>query len=351
MLLYSCQLKTSCGIIDQNELHSHTAAEKLLQGYTNDEVTDVIKENFNKTGMTKDNYNGKDEDDEGYDDAEVSGYVSESRNCTEDIISSQTHKYVKHALVIDEYHHHDDNKGDFYVNRHLSEMFDKEMSAEITASYFPDDIPALIQLNDTDDDSSSEDEDYEESNNDVEDGDNSNNESGYSEESDVNSKHTADEGNSDDYKEDKSFEYSPNDSFNEENDESNDENASIDDNDNESALISPINDTVSHTYLKCWYTNAEFIKNKMEEFRTRISKDKPDIIAIVESGVQNIPNDRHYYPDQSLQLDDYELYRKDNEDEIKGGILVYIKSQTFTIIFFLFLKVFVVRFIYNNNNN
>ena len=80
------------------------------------------------------------------------------------------------------------------------------------------------------------------------------------------------------------------------------------------------------TYLKCWYTNAEFLTNKFPEFKTKINTAQPDIIAIVETGTQNKPEEKHYFPDLALQLEGYDLYRKDNTTAIKGGIIVYIKN-------------------------
>ena len=38
----------------------------------------------------------------------------------------------------------------------------------------------------------------------------------------------------------------------------------------------------THKSLKCWYTKADSLSNKFDELKSRLSIDKPDIVAITE---------------------------------------------------------------------
>ena len=73
------------------------------------------------------------------------------------------------------------------------------------------------------------------------------------------------------------------------------------------------------------YTNADSLANKMSKFRTRISSDPPDIIAICETWLQDDPMSPRFYPSECLNLQGYNMYRYDNTTALKGGILLYIK--------------------------
>ena len=90
------------------------------------------------------------------------------------------------------------------------------------------------------------------------------------------------------------------------------------------------NELSEFSYLKCWYTNAEFITNKIGEFQTEIYKYNPDIIAIVESGLKSDQNAKHYFPDEALSLDGYTTHGQDNIMDYKGGILIYTKDILYT---------------------
>ena len=191
---------------------------------------------------------------------------SDSRTCIEDItVSSQTFKTFEPAIV-DKFDHHNEKKGDVYANRQKSEKVELPTDED-----YQDDIPTLYQLSD-DSDSSSEDEDWDEEDPD---------------------------------------------------DDEKDENGS----DDETEIKQETKNNTTFNYLKCWYTNAEFITNKLPEFKTRIDEDMPDIIAIVETGLKENANAKHYFPDAALEIEGYNMFRCDNPDEIKGGILVYTSSR------------------------
>ena len=80
------------------------------------------------------------------------------------------------------------------------------------------------------------------------------------------------------------------------------------------------------SYLKCLYTNADFLTNKFDLLKERLLDQDPDVISIVETATQSAQNSANYCPDDFLQLNGYQMYRQDNENEIKGGILVYVKD-------------------------
>ena len=79
------------------------------------------------------------------------------------------------------------------------------------------------------------------------------------------------------------------------------------------------------TYLKVWYTNADFITNKLDKFKLHIAELDPDIIAVVDTGLKTTSDDTYYFPDEILNINTYTMYRKDNIEK-KGGILMYIKD-------------------------
>ena len=83
-------------------------------------------------------------------------------------------------------------------------------------------------------------------------------------------------------------------------------------------------------YLKCMYTNAEGILSKLDKFKHRVSVEQPDIISVVETWVQTDQKSKKYCPSEALEIDGYNLWRKDNSEEIRGGILTYISEKIVT---------------------
>ena len=75
------------------------------------------------------------------------------------------------------------------------------------------------------------------------------------------------------------------------------------------------------------YTNADGIKNKFHLLKARIQEEDPHVVCIVESSIHSNQLSENYCPDDYLEIENYQLFRKDNEQERKGGILMYIKDE------------------------
>ena len=69
--------------------------------------------------------------------------------------------------------------------------------------------------------------------------------------------------------------------------------------------------------LKCWYTNASCLSNKLNEFRASIDNEQPDIIAVTEVWLKD-----------DLGLDGYHQgVRHDRLEGRKGGgVLLFVKN-------------------------
>ena len=65
----------------------------------------------------------------------------------------------------------------------------------------------------------------------------------------------------------------------------------------------------------------------MPEFKTKALTDKPDIIAVCETWLQDDPFNAKFYPDECLVLEGYNVYRYDNCSAIRGGLLIYIRPK------------------------
>ena len=83
-------------------------------------------------------------------------------------------------------------------------------------------------------------------------------------------------------------------------------------------------DIPGYNYIKCMYTNADSIVNKIDVMKVRVLEENPDIFAITETHCQSMVNSQNYCADESLHIPGYTLYRKDNPKEKRGGILVYV---------------------------
>ena len=80
----------------------------------------------------------------------------------------------------------------------------------------------------------------------------------------------------------------------------------------------------SDKQLNIVYFNARSIKNKMDEFKIFVYQNKPDIIGIVETWLNEDQLD------SELEIKDYKFLRKDRKNEFKsqgGGIIIYYKSE------------------------
>ena len=81
------------------------------------------------------------------------------------------------------------------------------------------------------------------------------------------------------------------------------------------------------SYLSCLYTNADCLLSKFNEFKEKILKENPHIFSIVETALQSAPLSPRYCPDDFLAIPGYQMIRQDNEKDIKGGILIYIRDD------------------------
>ena len=87
---------------------------------------------------------------------------------------------------------------------------------------------------------------------------------------------------------------------------------------------------IHHNYIKCMYTNIDGIISKLEKVKLQIMTKRPDIFAIVDTSLQPNELSDKYCPDDALKVDGYEIFRKDNPSEKKGGLLVYVKETIVT---------------------
>ena len=73
--------------------------------------------------------------------------------------------------------------------------------------------------------------------------------------------------------------------------------------------------------LKCFYTNARSLMNKILELEIYIEEEEPDIIGISESwGTEAISS-------SEINFVNYTLFRKDRIKKRGGGVLLYIKNN------------------------
>ena len=65
----------------------------------------------------------------------------------------------------------------------------------------------------------------------------------------------------------------------------------------------------------------------MEKLKKRILKEKPTIVAVVDTGFKDQEHEKNYFSDTELEIAGYNIYRQDNQKEKKGGILLYISES------------------------
>ena len=80
-------------------------------------------------------------------------------------------------------------------------------------------------------------------------------------------------------------------------------------------------------YLDCFYTNTDCLTNKIDELKEKIVENSPQMASIVETAIQSNPLSERYCPDEILLIPGYQMFRQDNENDIKGGILIYIRDD------------------------
>ena len=91
-------------------------------------------------------------------------------------------------------------------------------------------------------------------------------------------------------------------------------------------VTSPTNIT-GFNYLKCFSSNVDGLISKFSDIKKRILDNDPDIVALVETATQLNQYGDRYCPDDFLQIEGFQMFRQDNEKEIKGGILIYVKDH------------------------
>ena len=79
--------------------------------------------------------------------------------------------------------------------------------------------------------------------------------------------------------------------------------------------------TVGDTSLKCWYTNACSLVNKMSELRSRVQNESYDIIGISETWANGFINNAE------MNIDGYSMYRKDRKGCKGGGLILYTSNR------------------------
>ncbi|KAK8747749.1 hypothetical protein OTU49_016574 [Cherax quadricarinatus] len=78
--------------------------------------------------------------------------------------------------------------------------------------------------------------------------------------------------------------------------------------------------TVLEQKLKVWYTNADGLTNKHEEWQERINEKSPDIIAVTETKLTETITDAIFPPG-------YQIMRKDRRGRGGGGVALLVKNR------------------------
>lgn len=76
--------------------------------------------------------------------------------------------------------------------------------------------------------------------------------------------------------------------------------------------------------LKCFYTNARSLVNKLDELNLYLIEEKPDIIGITETWLNSSIDD------SELKADGYAVFRRDRDNKYKqrgGGVLLLVKEH------------------------
>ena len=78
------------------------------------------------------------------------------------------------------------------------------------------------------------------------------------------------------------------------------------------------------TVVKCIYANVDGIFNKREEFRLLLSQERPSLVSLVETKLNNDINNSELF-----DTDMYEIYRKDrrNQNAPGGGVALLVKKD------------------------
>lgn len=91
---------------------------------------------------------------------------------------------------------------------------------------------------------------------------------------------------------------------------------------NISCFVDNVSDVNQHG-LKCIYTNADSLLNKLDEFKSRFLQEKPDIVAITEVIPKNM---RYVISKAELDLKGYERFPSSFPCKAKCGVVIYISK-------------------------
>ena len=75
-------------------------------------------------------------------------------------------------------------------------------------------------------------------------------------------------------------------------------------------------------FINCYYTNAQSINNKLDEFKLNLDTLRPKIVGITESWCSESST-----LEGAISLPDFEIFRDDREGRKGGGVLLYIHSS------------------------
>jgi len=84
----------------------------------------------------------------------------------------------------------------------------------------------------------------------------------------------------------------------------------------------PYSQTSANSTIKCFYTNADCLLNKLNELKARLSIIQPDILAITEVCPKHFT---YTITSESLHLDGYDLFCSDLS--FGRGVCIYCKSN------------------------
>ena len=83
-------------------------------------------------------------------------------------------------------------------------------------------------------------------------------------------------------------------------------------------------DETSSNSLRCMYTNADSLHNKLDEFKQDVKNYDPDLIAINEVKPKN---SRFALCKEELSLEGYGMYTNNWEDTQSRGIMIYVRDS------------------------
>jgi len=83
---------------------------------------------------------------------------------------------------------------------------------------------------------------------------------------------------------------------------------------------------IQRSELRCFYTNANSLIQKIDKLRDRVYRNDYDIVAVVETWAHDSVGDAE------LSITGYDSYRVDRKGHKGGGVIVYIKEKLRSIL-------------------